>query len=121
MLLRTTFFAFLLTFFLTSCKEEKREGINSKSPDGNITLSVAAIRQSSLDPWKTTLKAEGSSLKGEITFELYAGDVSYENISFGWDKEGNCLITFTQQDDTKRIFEFAPNSSSAIWKDLTEK
>lgn len=121
MYMKKTITAILLATLLVSCKEEIREGINSKSPDGKTTLSVSAKGTGIVEPWRTTLKADSEGVKGEVIFEFYAGDVSHENVTFVWNKEGNCVVTFTQRDDTQRVFEFVAGGHGAVWRDLTVK
>lgn len=119
--MKNTIIISILILFLASCSEERKDAVKSQSPDGRITLTVSASRESALSPWKTDLVATGTGLKGNITFEFYGKDVTAETVKFEWSGNEQCLITFIQQDDTKRVFEFTPGSNAGMWMDLTEK
>ncbi|MBL0310779.1 MAG: hypothetical protein IPP77_14230 [Bacteroidetes bacterium] len=119
--MKSTTFILLFSLLLASCAEERNDAVKSQSPDGHITLTVSAKRESAFSPWSTNLVAQGEGLKGNISFEFYAKDINDETVKFEWEGSETCTVTFMQQDDTKRVFEFTPNSSLGMWKDLTEK
>lgn len=106
---------------LSSCNEEKKDAVVSQSPNGEIKISISGKRDASVSPWVTDIKAEGKGLKGNISFEFYGSDLSPETISFVWEGNDKCTLTFLQKDDTKRVFEFTPNSMDGMWKDVSEK
>jgi hypothetical protein len=106
---------------LSNCTEEKKEALVSKSPDGNTELHVSGKRENFLTAWNVELLAKGKDLKGNINFEFFGKDLSDEYITFAWQGNDKCTVAFTQKDGSKRVFEFTPNSTEQMWKDLSEK
>ena len=119
--MKNLLFALAALFILSSCNEEKKDAVVSQSPNGNIKISISGKRDSPLSGWNTNLIAEGKGLKGNISFEFFGSDLNDKTILFAWEGNEKCTITFLQKDDTKRIFLFTPNSTEAMWTDLTEK
>lgn len=113
----------LVTLFLiSSCNEEKKNAVVSQSPNGSIKISISGNRDGPFSPWVTDLVANGGEgLKGNISFEFYGTDLSDKTIQFAWEGNDKCTITFLERDNTKRIFQFTPNSTQAMWTDLSEK
>ncbi len=110
-----------MLFLLTSCKQEEREIVLGKSPNEAISLYVTGKRDSPVSPWITNLVAEGSGLKGNISFEYYGSDISNEHITAVWEGNEKCTITFKEKDGSTRIFELTPNNNTAMWRDLSKK
>ena len=119
--MKNVFLLLITIAMLTACSEEKKDAVVSKSPNGNIILSVSGKRESSISGWKTELKAEGSGLKGNILFEFFAKELTEKTIQFAWEGNEKCTVTFLQKDDTKRIYEFTPNSMEHMWLDVSPK
>lgn len=119
--MKKLFLAAIVLFTIASCSEEVKDAVSSTSPNKKITITVSAKREMPLSPWQTEVVAAGIGLKGNISFEFYAKEVSDKTVSFVWDKDKTCTITFHQQDDTKRIFLFTPNSTETLWTDMTPK
>lgn len=112
--------AVIISFMLSSCNE-KKASVESTSPDNRIKLTVNGVKSDFLSPWTINLIAQGKGLKGNVSFDFFGGDLSDKTISFVWDKEDNCTITFTQKDNTQRVFLFTPDNVDAMWKDATPK
>lgn len=115
--------AFLLISLLifSSCSEERKDAVVSKSPDGNLTLTISGKRENFISPWITNMVAKGKALNGNVSFEFYGKDLNDKTIQFVWDGNEKCTITFIQRDGTTRIFEFIPNSTERMWRDLSPK
>ncbi len=57
------------------------------------------------------MKVKAYSFKeGKLAFEIYAKDLTDENVSFDWKDDTHCTIIFKQQDNTERKFELIASS-----------
>lgn len=98
--------SFLLLLLLTSmifgsC-ESKTKQMKSLSPDGKAEIILHG-NKSSMEPWKLQieLKHDGKSTKmGEV--EMYAGEISNENVLFIWNNDRQCTLKLVEQDDVTR-------------------
>ena len=107
--------------FLCGCNAKKEGSVSSQSPDGAVTVSITAARDNGFDPFNVEMEAEGSGIKGNVTIEVFANEISSNTVNFLWEDNDKCTITFLQKDDTKRIFELTPYSSIQVWKDISPK
>lgn len=114
-------FVLCTILFLIGCNFKKEGAVSSQSPDGAVSVSITATRDNGFDPFNVEMKAEGSGMKGNVNIEVFAAEISSSTVTFLWEDNDKCTITFVQKDDTKRIFELTPHSSVQVWKDISPK
>ena len=105
----------LLLFFvavLTSCNGGKTEtALYHTSPNGKVKINIEATRTTGIESWKTEMKVKAYNFEeGKLAFEIYAKDLTNENVTFTWKDDTHCIITFTQQDNTEVKFELIASS-----------
>ncbi|MCS6822872.1 MAG: hypothetical protein NZ529_01155 [Cytophagaceae bacterium] len=93
----------LATLILFSCGSTKVDDIVSESPDKKGKIKISASRSNSLDPFDVTINLSGYGQDRSITMQIFASNLSPENVLFDWKNNTDCVVTFIQQDDTKRV------------------
>ncbi len=97
---------FFLLLILVSCGGKTETSLKKVSPNGKVNITVEAKRATAIESWKVDLKVKAYSFKeGKLAFEIYAKDLTDENVSFDWKDDTHCTIIFKQQDNTERKFE----------------
>jgi hypothetical protein len=98
--MRKLFLALTCTLFMAcGSKKATLESVDTKTA---THIHILAERESSLDPFQVNIQVEGNGLKESIGTEIFAGQLDSTNVHFDWREPGVCLITFMQQDNTKR-------------------
>ncbi|HXA02876.1 MAG TPA: hypothetical protein VNW99_12855 [Cytophagaceae bacterium] len=77
--------------------------LSSGSSDGNCTITISGTKNFG-DPWQTTITINAFKQKQQVVTEIYADGLTDKNIKFNWIDNNHCIITISQQDDTKRTF-----------------
>jgi hypothetical protein len=96
-------FLFLVFISINSCKERLENDISSKSPNGQITLSVTG-EKFTLDPWKVSISAKkGDSVLANAQIELIISDLSNKTVVFDWQNDSFCYIKFLVDDQPPRF------------------
>lgn len=97
---------FFLLLILVSCGGKTETSLKKVSPNGKVNITVEAKRATAIESWKVDLKVKAYSFReGKLSFEIYAKDLTDENVSFDWKDDTHCTIIFKQQDNTERKFE----------------
>lgn len=95
-----------LMLILASCEGKTEAALSKASPNGKVKITIEAKRISTIEPWKVDMKVKAYDFKeGKLSFEIYAKDLSDENVTFDWKDDTHCTIIFEEQDNTKRKFE----------------
>jgi hypothetical protein len=92
-------FAALLT--LSACGGGENFDYVSTSPSGDATVTLKGTKNNFADPYMVNINIKGYGQNETVGREIYAGNLSTENVSVVWSDDHNCIITFLQQDDTK--------------------
>ncbi len=95
----------VLTGFLFSCGSTKTEQLNSESPDKSNVIKVSGTRSIGLDPFQASIIIKGFEQSDTLVTEIYARDLTKENVTFNWADNTSCVLTFIQQDDSKRVLD----------------
>ena len=96
---------------LASCGGKTETSLKNESPNGKVKIAIDAKRATSIESWKVELKVKAYDFKeGKLEFEIYAKDLTSENVSFDWTDVTHCTITFKQQDNTERKFQLIASS-----------
>lgn len=91
---------------LVSCGGKTETSLTKVSPNGKVTIKIEAKRAAAVESWKVDMKVKAYDFKeGKLSFEIYAKDLTDENVSFDWKDETHCTILFKEQDNTERKFE----------------
>jgi predicted metalloprotease len=96
------FTIFITTLFLSSCGENTTKELVSGSPDKINLVKVSGKRVMSVDPFQTSIIINGFDQSDTLMTEIYARNLTAENVLFDWKETNQCILTFIQQDDTKR-------------------
>ena len=98
---KTTLILFaLIGLFLCSCTSEVSEPIQSESQDGDMKITVQGNRSSSFDPFHVDVMVDIHDKKIESFIEVYADNITSENVTFNWSDNRHCVVSFTQRDNT---------------------
>ncbi len=100
--------------FLSSCGSTQTQELVSQSSDKSGQIKVSGARSSSFDPFKTNIIIIGYNQSDTLMTEIYAKDLTNENVTFNWSDNSSCVLTFTQQDNSQRIMDvkFAETGNS---------
>jgi hypothetical protein len=108
----TIYFLYTLcTIFMISCGANKTQELISESSDKSNNIKISGSRQTSMDPFQTSITYTGYGQTKTVVTEVFAGDLTKENVLFSWSDNNNCSLTFIQQDDTKRTMNINFDSS----------
>ncbi len=111
MINKITYVVSFCMFLLVSCGGKTETSLKKVSPNGKVNITIEAKRSSAIESWKVDLKVKAYSFKeGKLAFEIYAKDLTDENVSFDWKDDTHCTIIFKQQDNTERKFELIASS-----------
>ena len=99
--MRTVLLFSLSSIFLFACSTTPVH-LDSLDTRTETHVLVAGEKPSPVDPFKVNITVESNGLKESIGTEIYAGKLDSTNVHFDWKEPGVCVITFTEQDDTRR-------------------
>jgi len=112
--MKFTIYSLLLILFasLASCSGKTEATIENTSPNGKAHITITGKRASIADGFKVDMKVKAYDFKeGLLSFEIYADDLTAENVRFDWVDDNNCDITFDQIDNTQRSFHLIASPS----------
>ncbi|MCW5908338.1 MAG: hypothetical protein KIS94_10785 [Chitinophagales bacterium] len=90
---------------LTGCGGKTSALLEKEFKEGKVKLTVSGNRSTSVEAWRVDLSVKAYNFKeGKLSFEIYAADLNDETVSFLWEDDNNCKITFIQRDGVKRTF-----------------
>jgi len=112
MLKRASLILFMSVLLVMSgCSGKTETALEHKAPNGKVVINIIAKRTTTVESWKVDMNVKAYEFKpGKLSFEIYAKDLTEENVKFNWVDEKHCHITFTQQDNTERKFELIATS-----------
>lgn len=89
--------------FLVGCETESSELFETKSPNGNISITAQGTTSIiPLEPWRVDIKMTMKDKEPISSFvEVYADSLSNDNVKFTWKSENECIITLIQRDGQK--------------------
>lgn len=99
------FLCILVASIVLSCGVTKTQELVSESSDKLNQIKLSAKRETSFDPFQSTIIINGFGQTDTLVTEIFAKDLNEKTVAFLWVDNSNCKITFTQQDDSKRIME----------------
>src|ERR1700743_1158943 len=99
------FLCILAASVLLSCGVTKTQELVTESSDKSNQVKLSGKRETSFDPFQTTVIINGFGQTDTLVTEIFAKDLNKETVSFVWADNNKCNITFTQQDDSKRVME----------------
>ena len=100
---KLNYLIFLLTAgVLWSCGPTKTQEIVFESADKSNLIKVSGKRTTSLDPFQANIVISGFEQSDTLVTEIYAKDLTKENVLIVWPDNNSCALTFVQQDDSKR-------------------
>lgn len=95
----------LLVGLLTGCGGKTSALLEKEFKEGKVKITISGNRSTSVEAWRVDLSVKAYNFKeGKLSFEIYAADLNDENVTFLWEDDNNCKITFIQRDGVKRIF-----------------
>jgi|JI9StandDraft_1071089.scaffolds.fasta_scaffold78123_1 hypothetical protein len=101
--------------FLVSCGNSSKITLLKTSPDKQIKITILAERDLSLEPWKVKLSVQAYDFKeGSLAFQIYATDITDENVKLEWQDKYHCLITFEESDKKLRKFQLRASENQVI-------
>jgi hypothetical protein len=102
--MKSLLYLLLVTSFL-SCGGKTVTSLHKESPNGKVKIHIEANRTTAIESWKVVMRVKAYNFKeGSLKFEIFAKDLTDENVSFIWQDDHNCEIIFKQQDDSERKF-----------------
>jgi hypothetical protein len=112
----------LAVLIFGSCQQRPLSGtVSGSSPDGKTTISATAVRKASLDPFTVTMEVKTvSESQGSLQFEVAASAIDSSDVKFDWKDNNNCIITFIQSDNEKRIFRYYATATNVILQEVKE-
>lgn len=97
---------FSVTFLLLACGGKTNTTLQHISPNGKVKVNIEGKRTSSVEAWKVDMNVKAYGFEeGKLSFEIYADDISDENVSFEWEDEFHCKIIIRQSDGEERTFQ----------------
>lgn len=101
---RTFFYLCFLSLsgILFSCGSTKTQELVSESADKSSQIKISGNRGTSFDPFQASIIINGFGQSDTLMTEIYATDLNNETVKFDWKDNTTCLLTFIQQDDSKR-------------------
>lgn len=95
----------LLCLLLTGCEAKKAE-LRNESPDGKTQITVFG-NKTFMEPWDLTIEIKAGDKSNKLETQLYADEITQENIIFSWQDNSTCVITLIAQDDSQRTIELS--------------
>lgn len=90
---------------LISCDGSKTQEIASSSADKTNEIKISGTRATSFDPFQANIIINGFGQSDTLVTEVYAKDLNKESVTFSWVDNTTCVLTFIQQDDSRRNME----------------
>ena len=95
----------ILILFLISCTSKSLQ-LEKKFKDDQVVIAINASKNSSMNPWKVTIKVKAYKLQeGSLMFEHQKANLNSNDITFNWVSETECIIGFPYEDGKIRKFQ----------------
>ncbi|HWB63454.1 MAG TPA: hypothetical protein VG603_08090, partial [Chitinophagales bacterium] len=76
-----------------------------------VHITITGTRPTAVDAWKVLIAVKAYDFKeGRLQFEIYADDLTEQNVKFDWKDDRHCLITITQREGKPRSFQLIADS-----------
>ncbi|HTF80515.1 MAG TPA: hypothetical protein VL947_02280 [Cytophagales bacterium] len=85
-----------------------------------MVIRVSGTKPNALDPWNTNIELEIYGRKSAKGIEYYSRKLDYTTVQCSWEDAHSCVLTFEQQDDTKRLFFIEGSESGYTFKDISD-
>lgn len=106
-------FHFIIIVLLSSCGGKTEAVVNHTSPNGKVNITVTGKRSNTIEAFRTEIAVKAYELsEGKLIFEIYADDLSGENVKFAWTDDTHCTINIEQRDGATRNFALLATESS---------
>lgn len=99
----TLYIPLILLSICLGCSSETKE-LRSKSPDKSAEIIIDGTK-AFLGPWDLTITKVKKGKTDQVSMEMYADDITPENIRFIWNDNNTCTLSFTERDNTIRNLE----------------
>lgn len=106
-----------LSLFVVACFKPKEAAVSHQYHDGKVQINVTAIKDELVGPWKVTMKFKVYNFdESKMEVLVYSDEISDKTVSFNWENETTCIISFQQSDGKPRAFKLtaAPNNLEVI-------
>jgi hypothetical protein len=90
----------------------KKAEIQSTSPNGAANIQLLAEKPTFADPFKVNILIKSDSLSEKAGIEIFAGDLTDENVTFRWTDDQHCTLEIEQQDGIKRSFAIVVSNNN---------
>ena len=102
-----------ILFMLTSCGS-KTAVLTKMSADGKTKVTVTGKKEA-LGPFHTVLTVKSGDIpEGSLLFDVYADDLTDANVRFDWSDAQHAIITFTERDNTQRLFQLSVSDTHVL-------
>ena len=103
-----------ILFLLSSCGEPKTVTLIKTSSDGKTKVTITGKKEA-MGPFNTVLTVKSGDIpEGSLIFEVYADDLNDKNVRFDWADAQHAVITFTQRDNTQRLFRLSVSDTQVL-------
>lgn len=107
-------------FMFASCASEKSEVLIFPSQDKNLIVYVSGEKPNIVDPWDVNITLDVFGKKITKGIEYYSRKLDSSTVFCDWNDQGSCVLTFIQQDDTKRVFLIEGNEEMYSFRDISD-
>lgn len=108
-----------LILLLSSCKQPLDATLTKKSPDGKTLVTIVGKKEMAMDAFHTTLTVKSGDIpEGSLIFDIYANNLTDENVKFDWQDSQHALITFTQSDNEQRSFSLLADDTHVLVEEV---
>ncbi len=105
---------------LTSCASEKSEMLTFASQDKNLIVYVSGEKPNLVDPWNVNITLDVFGKKVTKGIEYYSRNLDRSTVLCDWNDQGSCVLTFMQQDNTKRVFLIEGTEDMYSFRDISD-
>jgi hypothetical protein len=98
----------------------KTKEVISESSDKANQIKISGSRGTSLDPFQTSIIINGYDQSDTLMTEIYARDLTKENVLFTWSDNSKCRLTFVQQDDSKRVMDVMFKEDGNLLREVSQ-
>lgn len=105
---------------LTSCASEKSEMLTFASQDKNLIVYVSGEKPNLVDPWNVNITLDVFGKKVTKGIEYYSRKLDRSTVLCDWNDQGSCVLTFMQQDNTKRVFLIEGTEDMYSFRDISD-
>lgn len=102
--MRSKYLLSIFLLFCLACSKKESEKITIVSPDRSVEVNIKGTKASFADPFITDIEIKAFGNSETVSTEVYAEELSQENIEYEWRSNKNLRLSFHQQDDTQRSF-----------------